>query len=412
MQRARTPLQLLIASSTRHHHHHRHHQEARSVGIIGAPFAKGQPRDGVQLGPDVIRAEGLVHKLRAQGCIVKDYGNLTFEDVVPDEPVGRVKHARAVGNANRRLSEAVRAVKRDGHAAVVLGGDHSLAMGSVHGHASAVGDLSLVWVDAHADINTPLSTPTGNMHGQPVSHLLHELRPKIPVLPNFSWMTSCVSAKHLVYIGLRDLDPEEHYLLKLAGVKAFSMTDVDRLGVGRVMEETCDFLCKRGAERPIHLSYDVDALDPTVTPATGTPVLGGLTYREGVYIAERLSDTGPKHARKHIDNKRTSACSCSCIFVCVPVHLFSCSCVLQSIFVCVCVPVPVCASVCMFLFMCVPLLCSWVCFCVYVPVQMCIPVCVCSCSRVCSCSCILLFDCAYAPVICVCVPVHLCAHSH
>ncbi|XP_061561603.1 arginase-1 isoform X2 [Phycodurus eques] len=292
MQRARTPLQLLITSSTLHHHRHRHHQEARSVGIIGAPFAKGQPRDGVQLGPDVIRAEGLVHKLRAQGCIVKDYGNLTFEDVVPDEPVGRVKHARAVGNANRRLSEAVRAVKRDGHAAVVLGGDHSLAMGSVHGHASAVGDLSLVWVDAHADINTPLSTPTGNMHGQPVSHLLHELRPKIPVLPNFSWMTSCVSAKHLVYIGLRDLDPEEHYLLKLAGVKAFSMTDVDRLGVGRVMEETCDFLCKRGAERPIHLSYDVDALDPTVTPATGTPVLGGLTYREGVYIAERLSDTG------------------------------------------------------------------------------------------------------------------------
>ncbi|XP_061667108.1 arginase-1 [Syngnathoides biaculeatus] len=312
MQRAWAPLQLLVASSTlrRHHHHHHHHhhrrrfhlygsQQAaaaaaagRSVGIIGAPFSKGQPRDGVQLGPDVIRAGGLVHKLREQGCAVKDYGNLTFEDVLPDEPVGRVKNARAVGSANRRLSEAVRAVKRDGRTAVVLGGDHSLAMGSVHGHASAVGDLSLVWVDAHADINTPLSTPTGNMHGQPVSYLLHELRPKIPVLPNFSWLTSCVSAKHLVYIGLRDLDPEEHYLLKLAGAKAFSMTDVDRLGVGRVMEETCDFLRKRGGDRPIHLSYDVDALDPTLTPATGTPVPGGLTYREGVYIAECLSETG------------------------------------------------------------------------------------------------------------------------
>ncbi|KAM9773247.1 arginase-1 isoform X1 [Syngnathus typhle] len=300
MQRARTALQLLITSTTCHfpphprhfHHPHRHLQEMRSVGIVGAPFSKGQPRDGVELGPDAIRAEGLVRKLQAQGCVVKDYGNLTFEDVLPDEPVGRVKHPRAVGNANLRLSEAVRAVKRNGHTAVVLGGDHSLAIGSVHGHASAVGDVSLVWVDAHADINTPLSTPTGNMHGQPVSYLLHELRPKIPILPNFSWMSSCVSAKHFVYIGLRDLDPEEHYLLKLASVKAFSMTQVDALGVGRVMEETCDFLCKDGARRPIHLSYDVDALDPAVTPATGTPVPGGLTYREGVYIAEHIANTG------------------------------------------------------------------------------------------------------------------------
>ncbi|XP_057682032.1 arginase-1 [Corythoichthys intestinalis] len=294
MQRVRTPLQLLFTSSALHHHrhHHHHHQGSRSVGIIGAPFSKGQPQDGVQLGPDAIRAEGLVSKLEAQGCAVRDYGNLSFEDVLADAPVGRVKHTRAVGSANRRLSEAVRAAKRDGHTAVVLGGDHSLAMGSVHGHAAAVGELSLVWVDAHADINTPLSTPTGNMHGQPVSLILHELRAKIPVLPNFSWMSSCVSAKHLVYIGLRDLDPEEHFILKLAGVKAFSMTEVDALGVGRVMEETCDYLCKCGTERPIHLSYDVDALDPNVTPATGTPVMGGLTYREGVYIAEHLGNTG------------------------------------------------------------------------------------------------------------------------
>ncbi|XP_077594607.1 arginase-1 [Stigmatopora nigra] len=288
MQRVKTPLQLLIASAL---HHHRHHHQG-SIGIIGAPFSKGQPRDGVQFGPDVIRAEGLVSKLQAQGCVVKDYGNLSFEEVPADEPVGRVKNARAVGGANRKLSEAVRAAKRDGHTAVVLGGDHSLAIGSVHGHAEVVGELSLVWVDAHADINTPLSTPTGNMHGQPVSLLLHELRAKVPLLPNFSWMNSCVSAKHLVYIGLRDLDPEENYILKLAGVKAFSMTEVDALGVGRVMEEACDYLTERGAERPIHLSYDVDALDPNITPATGTPVMGGLTYREGVYIAEYLGKTG------------------------------------------------------------------------------------------------------------------------
>ncbi|XP_054622708.1 arginase-1 isoform X2 [Dunckerocampus dactyliophorus] len=226
-----------------------------------------------------------------KSCVVKDYGNLTFEELASDEPVGSVKFARAVGSANRRLSEAVQAVKREGHTSVMLGGDHSLAIGSIHGHAAAVGELSVVWVDAHADINTPLTTPTGNMHGQPVSHLLHELRSKIPVLPNFSWLKSCVHAKDLVYIGLRDVDPEEHYILKLLGVKVFSMTQVDRLGVARVMEETCDFLSGR-VKKPIHLSYDIDAIDPSVTPATGTPVVGGLTYREGIYISEHLSQTG------------------------------------------------------------------------------------------------------------------------
>ncbi|XP_031173849.2 arginase-1-like [Sander lucioperca] len=167
----------------------------------------------------------------------------------------------------------------------------SLAIGSIHGHAAAVGDLSVVWVDAHADINTPLSSYTGNIHGQPVSYLLHELHSKIPILPNFSWIKPCLSAKDLVYIGLRDVDPAEHYILKLLGVKVFSMSKVDQLGVAKVMEETCDYLSAK-VKKPIHLSYDIDAIDPSVTPATGTPVVGGLTYREGVYIAEHLGQTG------------------------------------------------------------------------------------------------------------------------
>ncbi|XP_029282852.1 arginase-1 [Cottoperca gobio] len=283
MRSART-LQQLAAVPRRSLHH-------RSAGIIGAPFCRGQPRDGVERGPDLIRAAGLLQKLHEQSCAVKDYGNLAFEDVADDEPVGRVKRARAVGSANRRLSEAVRAVKQDGHTSVMLGGDHSLAIGSIHGHSAAVGDLSVVWVDAHADINTPLSSDTGNIHGQPVSYLLHELHAKIPVLPNFSWIKPCVSAKDLVYIGLRDVDPAEHYILKLLGVKVFSMSEVDQLGVARVMEETCDYLSAK-VKKPIHLSYDIDAIDPSVTPATGTPVSGGLTYREGLYIAEQVAQTG------------------------------------------------------------------------------------------------------------------------
>ncbi|XP_056221395.1 arginase-1 [Seriola aureovittata] len=296
MRSARILRQLAVTVCKRHHHHHHHQHHHRyhhqqSAGIIGAPFSKGQPRGGVERGPDLIRAAGLLNKLREQGCTVKDYGNLAFEEVVDDEPVGRVKCARAVGSANKRLSDAVQAVKREGHTTVMLGGDHSLAIGSIHGHSAAVGELSVVWVDAHADINTPLTSSTGNIHGQPMSYLLHELQSKIPVLPNFSWIKPCVSAKDLVYIGLRDVDPGEHYILKLLGVKVFSMSEVDHLGVPRVMEETCDYLSAK-VKKPIHLSYDIDAIDPSVTPATGTPVVGGLTYREGVYITEHLCQTG------------------------------------------------------------------------------------------------------------------------
>ncbi|KAJ7987636.1 hypothetical protein DPEC_G00328540 [Dallia pectoralis] len=275
-------LQLAFGIYKRQHH---------SVGIIGAPFSKGQPRDGVEGGPDVIREAGLVEKLKAQGCSVKDYGNLAFEEVTNDEPVGNVKRPMAVGCANERLSAAVRAIKLDGHTSVMLGGDHSLAIGSILGHAAAKTDISVVWVDAHADINTPLTSHTGNIHGQPVSFLIRELQSKIPVLPSFSWIKPCLSAKDIVYIGLRDVDPAEHYILKLLGIKAFSVSDVDRLGIAKVMEQTCDHLSTT-VKKPIHLSYDIDALDPSIAPATGTPVPGGLTYREGLYITEHICQTG------------------------------------------------------------------------------------------------------------------------
>ncbi|XP_008297336.1 arginase-1 [Stegastes partitus] len=281
----------LTAPRSLHHHLHHHHHPQRSAGVVGAAFCRGQSRSGVEEGPDRIRAAGLLDRLQQRGCAVKDYGNLVFDDVVEPSGGGGLRSVAAVGGANRRLSEAMKAVKEDGHTAVMLGGDHSLAIGSIHGHAAAVGQLSVVWVDAHADINTPLTTYTGNFHGQPMSFLLHELQSKVPVLPNFSWVKPCVSAKDLVYIGLRDVDPAEHYILKMLGVKVFSISEVDRLGIARVMEETCDYLTARG-KKPVHLSYDVDAIDPSVTPATGTPVVGGLTYREGVYITEHLCGTG------------------------------------------------------------------------------------------------------------------------
>uniref|UniRef100_A0A3B3C3N3 Arginase n=1 Tax=Oryzias melastigma TaxID=30732 RepID=A0A3B3C3N3_ORYME len=250
-----------------------------SAGIIGAPFSKGQVKGGVESGPDHIRAAGLVERLLQQGCAVKDYGNLEFEQVSVDEPVGRLKSVRAVGSANQRLSVAMQKVKEGGHTAVMLGGDHSLAIGSIHGHAAALGHLSVVWVDAHADINTPLTSYTGNIHGQPLSYLLHELQSKHP---NTTWH-SCKIVIALLSVC--------SYILRTLGVKMFSMSKVDQLGVAKVMEETCDHLSAKG-KKPIHLSFDIDAIDPSITPATGTPVTGGLTYREGLCITEHLSQTG------------------------------------------------------------------------------------------------------------------------
>lgn len=289
----RTLLQRLVRSVPSQARTHHHCQlNTPSLGLVGAPFSKGQPRPGVEQGPALIREAGLVDLLKEQGCSVKDFGDLDFEAFPDDSPVGGVKNPRAVGSATHRLSQALQAIKGEGHTAVMLGGDHSLALGSVHGHSVAMGDLSVVWLDAHADVNTPLTSGTGNLHGQPMSFLLKELQGKIPPLPNFKWVQPCIQAQNLVYIGLRDVDPGEHFILKELGVKFFSMTEVDQLGISRVMEETNDYLHSKVQRRPIHLSFDVDAVDPSVTPATGTPVTGGLSYREGIYICESLSQTG------------------------------------------------------------------------------------------------------------------------
>ncbi|KAJ1103882.1 hypothetical protein NDU88_001303 [Pleurodeles waltl] len=265
---------------------------AHSVAIIGAPFSGGQKRRGVEHGPAAIRSAGLVERLSSLGCSVYDFGDLSFTQVPNDELYNiAVKNPRTVGLASQVVSDAVRSAVGAGHTCVTLGGDHSLALGSIDGHAQQCPDLCVIWVDAHADINTPLTSPSGNLHGQPVSFLLRELQDKIPLLPGFSWTKPRLSSSDIVYIGLRDVDPAEYYILKNYGILYFSMRDIDRLGIQSVMERTFDQLMGRRT-RPIHLSFDIDAFDPTLAPATGTPVLGGLTYREGVYITEEIHNTG------------------------------------------------------------------------------------------------------------------------
>ncbi|XP_076013521.1 arginase-2, mitochondrial [Genypterus blacodes] len=264
---------------------------AQSVAVLGAPFCQGQKRRGVEHGPKVLRDAGLIERLSGLDYSVHDFGDLNFHHFEKDEPFMHVKFPRTVGTANKKLSGAVSRAVGAGHTLVMLGGDHSLAMGSVEGHAQQCPDLCLIWVDAHADVNTPMTSPSGNLHGQPVAFMLKELQDKMPNVPGFSWMKPFLSCRDLVYIGLRDVDPGEHHLLKNLGIQYFSMRDIDRLGIQRVMEVTFDHLLAR-KQRPIHLSFDIDAFDPSLAPATGTPVNGGLTYREGIYITEEIHNTG------------------------------------------------------------------------------------------------------------------------
>ncbi|XP_029808191.1 arginase-2, mitochondrial isoform X2 [Suricata suricatta] len=266
-------------------------KSVHSVAVIGAPFSQGQKRKGVEHGPTAVRDAGLMKRLSSLGCHLKDFGDLSFTPVPKDDLYNNlIVNPRSVGLANQELAEVVSRAVSGGYSCVTVGGDHSLAIGTISGHARHCPDLCVIWVDAHADINTPLTTSSGNLHGQPVSFLLRELQDKVPQLPGFSWIKPCVSSPSIVYIGLRDVDPPEHFILKKYDIQYFSMRDIDRLGIQKVMEQTFDLLL--GKQRPIHLSFDIDAFDPTLAPATGTPVVGGLTYREGMYITEEIHNTG------------------------------------------------------------------------------------------------------------------------
>ncbi|XP_058423163.1 arginase-2, mitochondrial isoform X2 [Diceros bicornis minor] len=266
-------------------------KSVHSVAVIGAPFSGGQKRKGVEYGPAAVREAGLMKRLSNLGCHLKDFGDLSFTPVPKDDLYNNlIVNPRTVGLANQELAEVVSRAVSGGYSCVTVGGDHSLAIGTISGHARHCPDLCVIWVDAHADINTPLTTSSGNLHGQPVSFLLRELQDKVPQLPGFSWIKPCVSSSSIVYIGLRDVDPPEHFILKNYDIQYFSMRDIDRLGIQKVMEQTFDLLI--GKQRPIHLSFDIDAFDPTLAPATGTPVVGGLTYREGMYITEEIHNTG------------------------------------------------------------------------------------------------------------------------
>jgi len=263
------------------------------VSVIGVPLNHGQPIRGVEEGPAVIRDAGLFQKLKLDGWDVKDRGDLTFPviECSDDEVAANMKFARMVGRANQELYKEVAKHSQNNELCLSLGGDHSLGIGSIAGVLSHRPDTGVIWVDAHADLNTPKTSLSGNIHGMSVSFLMGLDNTK--QVPGFEWLQSVpdLNPNSVVYIGLRDLDAGEKRFIRSLGIKAFTMMDVDRLGIGQVMERAVDHLCLR-RQRPIHLSFDIDSVDPAFAPSTGTRVQGGLSYREAYYIAESIAETG------------------------------------------------------------------------------------------------------------------------
>ncbi|KAI8057825.1 hypothetical protein BDF22DRAFT_662509 [Syncephalis plumigaleata] len=265
----------------------------RTVGIVGAAFSAGQRKSGVDTAPILLNQYGLSVQLEQLGWQVSVNDTLqSCKQWRPesDPDVGVIKEPRYVGAVNKVLADEVRQHCERGELALTLGGDHSLAVGTIAGSTSVYGDdLCVIWVDAHSDINTFASSPSGNLHGCPLAILLGIFDDK--PLVGFEWVKPILKKERLVYIGLRDVDAGEKRILRENNIRAFSMYDVDKYGISKVVEMALDHVNPQ-RNLPIHLSFDVDALDPTVAPSTGTPVRGGLTFREGHFICEEIAATG------------------------------------------------------------------------------------------------------------------------
>ncbi|KAI2500049.1 Arginase family [Fragilaria crotonensis] len=269
----------------------------KTVSILGAPMTYGQPFVGTDTGPLLLREGGLRNMLTSLGWRVDDIGDIDFEQIAHRAIKTAIPSARncgIVGAVNEHLSKVVEEKIFDGRFPLLLGGDHSIGIGSLAGVLRARPNTGVLWVDAHADLNTPAISESGNMHGMPVGLLMEGVAPDFSELPGMSWLIDGprLSPDSLVYVGLRDVDVAERNIIRKLGITAFTMHDIDHYGIGAVMDMALGQLLKDDPNRPLHLSYDIDAVDPFLAPATGTAVRGGLNFREAHYVAEAMAMSG------------------------------------------------------------------------------------------------------------------------
>jgi arginase len=257
----------------------------KNVTIIGVPLDLGADRRGVDMGPSAIRYAGVRARLERMGFHIEDKGDIPVKRPHTFIETDNHKYLDEVVDANTKLADAVSSVMEEGRFPLVLGGDHSIAIGTIAGVAKHVKNLGVIWFDAHGDLNTGETSPSGNIHGMPLAASLgfgHER------LVNIGGFAPKLKPENVVIIGARDLDPGERELIKRIGIKVFTMHEIDKLGMARVMEEAIAHVSKN--TDGVHLSLDLDGLDPHDAPGVGTPVIGGISYREGHLALEMLAD--------------------------------------------------------------------------------------------------------------------------
>jgi len=259
----------------------------REIAIIGATLDLGQGRRGVDMGPSAIRYAGLEERLVGLGYTVRDEGNV--ETAVAEATALRDERARflpEIHDTCELIAARVADATKRGATPLVLGGDHSVALGTLGGLASVHGAGGVLWIDAHSDINTPETSPSGNVHGMALAAALGLAGPGFE---SEAWPLPAVDPKRVALVGTRLLDDGERALLRDAGVRVFSMSEIDRIGIERAVRESLDRVAGPGF---VHVSLDMDVLDPEIAPGVGTPVRGGLTYREAHLALELVAESG------------------------------------------------------------------------------------------------------------------------
>ena len=272
------------------------------LDIIGVPIDLGANRRGVDMGPSAIRYAGLRRELLNMGFDYRDRGNIPVDVIEFEEPLStRARHLDQINVVNETLAKQVNLSLLDGAFPVVLGGDHSIAVGTVFGVQSVLKNVGILWIDAHTDFNTLETTITGNVHGMPLAALTgvgaQEMAPfRTEDMP-------FVNPEKVVIIGARDIDPKEADLIKKSGITIFTITDIDMYGMRSVMEMALDIVTKDTVG--YHVSFDMDVLNPTEAPGVGTPIYGGLTYREAKLAAEIISSNNGIRSLELVEVKTT-----------------------------------------------------------------------------------------------------------
>lgn len=260
--------------------------------IVGVPLDLGASRRGVDMGPFAVRAAGLADRIRRLGHVVEDAGNLPVPDhgTFPADSRG-LDFLPAISEVCRALADETAAAAAENKIPIVLGGDHSLAAGSIAGIARARrarGErIGLLWIDAHADLNTPQSSVSGNVHGMPLAHLLGH---GDPALASLAGDGPAVLGEHVVLLGVRDLDLPERAHVRAWGAQLYSMRDIDQRGLAACIAEAIARVTT--GTSGFCVSFDADSVDPSAAPGVGTPVRGGLTFREAHLALESVADTG------------------------------------------------------------------------------------------------------------------------